>query len=334
MAKLSPCSIFGTGGADTLTGTDGRDVICGLGGNDTLVGGLGDDVIVGGAGVDTVSYASNPRAVVVRMAFDSFPQTASGAGEDRLASVENVVGTRFDDEIEGTDGVPNRLVGGAGDDTIRDFNLSQVEVSARNILTGGPGEDVLESHGDSLMNGGPGDDTLHSRADADALAGGTGDDDLDGRTFARSGELGVQRFNAGPGDDTVIPGAGNDEVLGGLGIDLLSFECQFERPGCAVVVDLANHRSSGRDPGAAANTDRIGGFESVLGSPVGDVIRGDRHPNRLLGGRGGDAILGDRGDDTLLGNGGNDRLTGGPDVDRCLQGGGRGPVHSCELPRR
>lgn len=50
--SLSPCTIEGTDGNDTLHGTSGPDVICGRGGSDILIGGRGRDLLLGGRGND------------------------------------------------------------------------------------------------------------------------------------------------------------------------------------------------------------------------------------------------------------------------------------------
>jgi Ca2+-binding RTX toxin-like protein len=337
VVKLARCTLVGTSKADRLVGTAGRDVICGRRGNDTIIGGRGDDVIVGGPGSDTISFASNPRRVVVSIfGFNVVPDTATGAGADRLIAVENVIGTRFADEISGTDGVANRLVGGKGKDTIRDVNLEQVVVSGMNVLIGGAGDDVLLSDGDSRMIGGAGDDEMYSRAADDVVLGGAGDDTLEGRPFGRSQERPDQVFEGGSGDDTVNAGGGNDRVHGGRGTDTLTFACKRKhlRDSCAVIVDLARNRSTSRGAGASANTDRVVGFEWVMGGPLDDVIRGDGASNRLVGGDGGDVIRGAGGDDSLWGGDGNDRLEGGDGFDRCSQGPGRGPLRGCEAPRR
>jgi hypothetical protein len=49
---LSPCTIDGTAGNDTLHGTSGPDVIFGRGGADILIGGRGRDLLFGGRGND------------------------------------------------------------------------------------------------------------------------------------------------------------------------------------------------------------------------------------------------------------------------------------------
>src|SRR5215208_5857749 len=73
------CTIVGTSEADVLIGTSGDDVVCGLGGDDLISGGGGADVLDGGAGNDTVSFASAPGPVHLRLA-----SRARGDGRDAL----------------------------------------------------------------------------------------------------------------------------------------------------------------------------------------------------------------------------------------------------------
>jgi Ca2+-binding RTX toxin-like protein len=106
--------LTGGRGNDVLHGGADNDLLWGNAGNDTLDGGTGADVLAGGAGVDTADYSASFAAVTVDLS------TGTGHGGDaegdRLYSIENVIGSAFDDTlIAGTAG--NRLVGGAGADT-------------------------------------------------------------------------------------------------------------------------------------------------------------------------------------------------------------------------
>src|SRR5439155_6398414 len=115
--------VDGRGGEDLICGGRGRDLLRGGGGRDRLLGGRrgdllnggpGDDELVGGPAQDRVSYVHSPRRVVATLG-EGF---ARGWGHDTLASVEGLVGSRFDDTlIESI--VSNGLVGGPGDDEIR-----------------------------------------------------------------------------------------------------------------------------------------------------------------------------------------------------------------------
>jgi Ca2+-binding RTX toxin-like protein len=95
----------------------------------------------------------------------------------------------------------------------------------------------------------------------DSLVGGCTDDLLDGRL----------------GDDTLHGGAGNDRLDGGMGFDLL--DCSAAS--AALVVNLGTGVA-----GRGTGSDRISGFESVLGSAWADSLRAGRLAARLAGGGG------------------------------------------------
>src|SRR5690606_25289794 len=105
--------------------------------------------LVDGDGDDTVDYSTAGRAVTVNLAVG---QASAGPERDVIdPTVENVIGSRFDDRITGNDS-NNRLDGGRGNDTI----------------TGRDGDDTLI--------GGLGDDTflMGTMADgADLVVGDT-----------------------------------------------------------------------------------------------------------------------------------------------------------------
>jgi Ca2+-binding RTX toxin-like protein len=134
--------LFGT---DKLLGTDNDDLLIALGakttldgggGNDILLGGINDDVLIGGKGadflsgglgIDTADYSSSSAGVTVNLT------TSKGYGGDAqgdtLISIENVVGSAYDDTLIGDKG-NNVLTGGGGadifvvttgKDTITDF---------------------------------------------------------------------------------------------------------------------------------------------------------------------------------------------------------------------
>jgi len=106
--------INGGAGDDILLGGDGVDILLGSAGDDLIEGGAGGDLINGGAGNDTASYVSATSGVNV----DLTAGTASGgAGSDTLVSIENIIGSAYDDTLRG-DANDNRIDGGAGNDTV------------------------------------------------------------------------------------------------------------------------------------------------------------------------------------------------------------------------
>jgi hypothetical protein len=96
--------LIGSEHGDSLYGSAALNVFVGAGGNDELHG---------RAGGDFVFYALAPGGVSVDLEAD----TANGEGTDTIVSIENVMGSPFDDSIWGDAG-PNYLDGAEGVDTI------------------------------------------------------------------------------------------------------------------------------------------------------------------------------------------------------------------------
>jgi Ca2+-binding RTX toxin-like protein len=165
---------------DWLPTDSGDDALYGGDGDDTLNGGAGNDLIEGGVGSDTASYSDAVEGVNVKLALKA--RDTGGAGVDKLVSIENLVGSTFNDELTG-DARANRLDGGAGSD----------------LLLGGDGADTLI--------GGVGSDRLKGGAGADTLNGGIGRDKLDGGTGGDTFQFTViTESTAGP--------KGRDEIIG------------------------------------------------------------------------------------------------------------------------
>lgn len=127
-------TIKGGAGNDKLRGGTGNDKLYGEGGNDTFFHGTGADRIDGGAGIDTVTYVA--AASATNVALDGSVSTGAAAG-DRLFGIENVVGSRFADEIRGSNAA-NVLTGGTGNDVL--FGFAGVD-----RLYGGDGNDIIEA---------------------------------------------------------------------------------------------------------------------------------------------------------------------------------------------
>jgi Ca2+-binding RTX toxin-like protein len=357
----TPQTITGAGN-DTISNLEG---VWGGDGNDSFKGSSGDNEFDGGAGFDTVDFSGAAAGVTV----DLTGGTAEGDGSDTVTSMEGVIGSGFDDTIEGTYGATaaeanNTLNGGAGTDTLSysqapagvtvDLsvviaqntggggtdtlsNFENVTGSAFNdSLTGTAGNNVLAGlAGDDTLNGGLGTDTADYSASAAAvnvnlLSGSATGDGTDSLTA-------IENVIGSDFNDTLAGDGGNNAIDGGAGVDTLSY--QFA--GLPIVVDL--HIGLGTGQG----TDLISNVENIKGSTLKDTILGNGQPNKLQGGQGDDQISGkggsdvlggSGGDDELLGGGGPDTLKGGPgdDVlsggsgaDKCKGGPGADSLKSC-----
>ena len=110
--------VYGQNGNDTINGGAGDDILFGEAGNDTLIGGAGADRIDGGAGIDTVDYSASLAAVTINILVGSGNIGGDAEGDTyQAATIENAIGTAFDDTIIGSN-TANNLIGGDGNDLI------------------------------------------------------------------------------------------------------------------------------------------------------------------------------------------------------------------------
>lgn len=348
-------TLRGDAGADALTGGNGDDVLRGGADNDTLDGGKGGDVLDGGDGIDTVDYSRSNRdvkvGVFVTLADTSYFGSGGDAEGDTFISVENVVGTDFDDYIQATGAsFKTFLEGGRGNDVL---------IGGKNgdLLLGGEGADTLsgqdgedgtsyvtswgrvdidlqravqiggDAQGDRLysvedVQGSINNDSLRGDFRNNLLDGSNGDDVLEGRG-------GQDTILGGLGDDLIYGGADGDTLDGGPGFDTLS----YEKAAGPVTVDLGHsqERVGGTVVFAGPSTDKIvmavpapsptgrgySSFNNLIGSnnATGDGLTGDLAANRIEGLAGNDFINGDGGNDVLIGGAGADVIIGGEGSD-------------------
>ncbi|HMT03959.1 MAG TPA: calcium-binding protein [Solirubrobacterales bacterium] len=113
---------YGTPLADTIITHSGIKKLYGNGGDDLFVTtGRGLARIFGGPGTDTISYAAHTPPGGRRIdgvIIDLQAGTSLGTTRYRLNSLENVIGSAFNDEITAAPGVNNTIQGGLGDDVI------------------------------------------------------------------------------------------------------------------------------------------------------------------------------------------------------------------------
>ncbi len=198
-------------GNDTISGLAGDDVLYGNDGNDTLAGGIGSDALRGGTGSDTASYATSSAGVTVTINGSASGGDAQG---DTLFSIENLIGSAFDDALTGNGGAnlldggagADALYGGLGNDTYVVDNIGDAAIDVagggvdivKSSVTYTLGADIenLTLTGAAVINGTGNalDNILTGNSAANALYGGNGNDTLDGAA----------------GADTMTGGAGND----------------------------------------------------------------------------------------------------------------------------
>jgi hypothetical protein len=126
-----PAFLDGGSGDDWLNGTSFADTILIKAGITKVKAGGGDDVLIstsagvvtadGGRGRDLISFATHTPAgdrPFTGVDVDLRSGVVKGNGKQVLSSVENVIGSSFEDTIVGRPGVANEISGGLSDDTL------------------------------------------------------------------------------------------------------------------------------------------------------------------------------------------------------------------------
>lgn len=293
-------NLIGSSFNDALTGSAANNALSGGGGDDVLAGGAGDDVMTGGDGIDTASYAGVSSGVAVSLAIVT-NQNTGGAGIDRLAGVEGLIGSDHDDTLTGN-ALANTLVGGLGDDA---------------LLGGGGADTIVDEAGASGVA---------------SILGGGGDD-----VIALSGTFASGVVNGGAGVDQVTFGGLGDAVAF-TGVEILNTTGGVTTASAAQFRAFATIRRSESDLAGAVTlafttggvlnlTNKAAGRDVHLtGSTIIDVITGSDGNDVIDGLAGGDTLNGGAGDDTLTGGDGADKLNGGDGADTLHGGAGNDTI--------
>ncbi|KQT06751.1 calcium-binding protein, partial [Rhizobium sp. Leaf386] len=234
------------------------------------------------------------------------------AYEDTYNSIENLIGSNFGDNLNGTAGGAANIISGlAGNDIIKGY-------SGIDTLDGGNGDDILIGglDGDELIGGAGADTASYEGATSGLVANlanpsnNTGDaagdtynaiENLIGTVFADQlyGNNADNILNGGDGDDILIGGLDGDELVGGAGADTASYDGATE----GLVASLGNSSiNTGEAEGDTYNT-----VENLTGSNFSDTLNGSNTVNNVIRGGGGDDLIkGYTGNDTLEGGAGAD----------------------------
>ena len=228
---LATANAAGTAGTD-LTGSNTANTIVGDAGSNTLTGRGGADALYGGAGSDFASYAGAAVAVIASLANPTI-NTGDAAG-DTYTSIENLIGSNFNDALNGDNGI-NDIRGGVGGDTLKGY-------AGNDILYGQDGDDTLIGGvGADDLSGSAGFDTasyagatarvIVSLANSSINAGDAAGDsylsieNLTGSSFndTLNGDNSANVVNGGAGNDFIKGYGGNDTLTGGTGEDAFIF---------------------------------------------------------------------------------------------------------------
>lgn len=349
--------LLGGDGNDQLMGEAGDDFLFGEAGNDTLVGGADDDYLAGGAGrdhldggagEDTADYSQSDAAVAVSLLAD----TASGghAEGDELDNIENLIGSAFDDTLEGDNG-DNVIDGRAGDDVINGHDgANRLDGGAGNdVIHGGSDRDTINGFGTAFNREENGDVILDASRDQDVIDAGDGDGIVRGDGIV--GAFGIKgSATLIGGDDTINAGAGGATLQGDGGVSASVESGEATMIGGDDIISAGADRNIIIGDGTTVRANALNGVATNTGGS--DILHGGGGDDTIIGEGSalaegnngvvtiygaGDDLHGDEGDDALIGdgsastsggysgtstvNGGNDTLNGGMGNDTLIGDG-------------
>lgn len=168
------------------------DLFVGRGRADSFMSDPGDDIFKGGKGPDRLSFFDSPAGVQIDVA----EGTASGQGADSFSSIRDIVASKHDDTIEGSE-KRDVIFDPSGDDTIRSF---------------GGNDEISDGEGKDFIDAGAGDDEIHG---AFCVSGS------DGPTYCQTDPPATDKMIGGPGNDLISSGPGDDVIRGNAGKDSL-----------------------------------------------------------------------------------------------------------------
>jgi Ca2+-binding RTX toxin-like protein len=246
-------------------------------GNDQFFGEAGNDTVDGGKGLNQVAYWNSNSSVVVNLVNGT--ATGNDIGNDTLISIDEVVGSNYNDQIYLSTSSPDASANGlAGDDSL--YGASKSE-----YFSGGAGNDYfvvgVSSSGASEL------------ATMASLAGGSDSDTI---TLVSAQTLTQTEW-------AKVSGIERIELQGDSGTYTLTL-------GAAAAASFTGTLTITGDDLQTATlnvdaTDYTGAL-SLVGTDADDTLKG---------GTQNDTIVGGAGDDTIRGGAGQDTLTGGDDED-------------------
>ena len=204
-----------------------------------IVGNAGSNFINGRDGIDTVSFEKSNKAISVSLVSG----IATGDGTDTLKNVENIVGSIFNDFLNG-DARSNVINGSSGADSMDGAGGSDIYIVAATADhgvaeikdTGATGIDEVRFTSTTanttltLYAGDVGIETavIGTGTAAEAVTTGVTALKIDASALTTGitliGNAGANTLTGGSGDDRLQGGAGNDLLKGGNGIDSFIFD--------------------------------------------------------------------------------------------------------------
>ena len=297
--------------------------------NDTLTGASAANNINGGAGTDTVSYANSNAVVNVNLALTT-AQTGGYAAGDILSSIENIIGSAYNDTLAGNSAA-NNINGGNGIDVVSyassaaaiNVNLGittaqsggdaagDILSNIENIIASAYNDTLISSSVANNINGGAGIDTVSysssnaavtvnlTLATAQSGGGAAGDilssiENITGSSYndTLTALAAGSALNGGAGNDILSGANGNDILIGGVGTDTINGGAGSDTASYAssTVAVTINLNSTTAQAGGEAVGDILSGIENIIGSAYNDTLTSSSVANNLDGGAGVDTV--------------------------------------------
>ena len=273
--------------------------------NNILYANSASNILDGGTGIDTVSYQYGVHdditatGVTIKLTSTALQDT-SGSGYDTLINIENLTGSKYNDQLTGNAGNNvldgwggiDTLAGGAGNDTYVvntiDDVVTELASEGTDLIKASISYSLVDTDGTGANNGG---NVENLQLTGTAAINGTGNA-LNNILYANN--------------------AGN--ILdGGAGIDTVSYQYGIASGSTTgVKVDLGITITQNT---LGSGIDRLWNIENLTGSNYDDTLIGNAGNNTLNGGSGADYLNGGKASDVLIGGLGNDTLTGGDGID-------------------
>lgn len=318
---------------DILDGGVGNDLLVALGlGSDSLLGGLGNDVLAlapldpdiaagaglypsasgntanftlnGGAGDDV--YLLHVAALVSNNGYTNpMPRIveAAGGGNDTVYLVEDLtrpVADLTEQQEESLEFLQDAL-DDVGFDAPGVVRLGTLAAEVENLVADGLHGTAIEVVGNgsaNLLVGSNGEI-------GDYLAGGAGNDTLDGR-------MGADILIGGDGNDTYVVDDSGDSIIESATALASTADTVYSSVSYALSRNVENLTLAGID---AINGVGNESANLIIGNAAANGLFGNDGNDRLFGLGGNDRLYGQIGNDTLDGGAGNDTMYGGQDND-------------------
>jgi Ca2+-binding RTX toxin-like protein len=318
--------------------------------DDSFQGNNAKNTFIGGLGTDTVDY-SYIKGDLLEV---DLSKNSSRYGDDRdsFDSIENVVGSEFNDTIIGDENI-NRLEGRAGNDTFignrgNDFidggtSVDQYDIAHKDTVDYSYSSDGIEVHLE--------DSTTSNDNSVGVALAKVGSDEVDrlknieniigtDSKDIMTGNNENNRLEGAGGKDTFYVSEGDDIIRGGSDSDLMDYS-SWSHGSLDIELNLNGEAKFG-DIDTRAGLEKIDSLkeiESIRGTNNttasfemhgmtfnGDRIVGDSADNIFYGLEGDDFLDGGAGNDTLEGGLGNDILRGGTGTNVIDGGDGRDTI--------